>query len=238
MNLAAFERCFLTARLLADEYSQPDMEFGMIGLSARDEPLHVLATPLLTEQRVTPVSVVQSGHAVLRMRSDIQALARRMGRPLVPTTFIHKHGASPTASTTDYEFLGGPLVDQVSTALVFEEFRRADDAWPHCGCADCELASREQVIDSRDSALRRVEFALAFSLIITRHYDYRLYAARKDRCVACKASQVRFVPAQLVLDATRPISDAERDAMARQLRREIEQKIEFEARSESMEGMA
>jgi hypothetical protein len=238
IDLSAYERCFLTGQILAEDYAQDRMEFGLLGLSALDEPLHVLATLLLTNQRVTPVSVEQSGHSVLRMRSEIAALSSRMGRRLVATTFIHSHNGSPDASITDDEFLTGPFLDQVSTAVAFEEILPIDTVDSHCGCVAGEPRWRERLADPRNPAMMRIEFGLAFSLIVTRRRDCRLYAARRDRCALCRSSRVRFVPARLVLDATQPISDAEREAMRELLRREISQKIEFAPQPRWMEGIA
>jgi hypothetical protein len=235
---SAFERCFVTGQILAEDYEQAGMEFGLLGLSALDDPLHVLATLLLSGQRVTPVSVEQSGHAVLHMRREIAALSNRMGRQLVATTFIHNHNGSPDASITDDEFLTGPFVDQVSTAVAFVEVLPVNTADLHCDCATGELCWRERVANSLYPDMVRIEFSLAFSLIITRQRDHRLYAARKDHCTQCRRSRVRFVPARLALDATQLISNAELEAMRELLRREIAEKVEFTPQSLEMEGIA
>ena len=69
---------------------------------------------------------------------------------------------------------------------------------------------------------------MAFSLIVNRQRDHRIYAVRKATCPFCGRSEVRGVPARITPDPRCAGSAVHRVAMRSQLKQEIEAKICFE----------
>jgi rRNA maturation protein Nop10 len=209
---AALERCYLVADILHEEHGEARMEYALLGLSDESDPLHVLATPLLPGQRVTPASVEQSGHDVLRMRAEIEVLSHRLRRRLVPIAFVHRHLTTCDASTTDDEFVRGVFIDQVSTVVSFEETRRVG------------------------ARAVRGEYALCFSLIVNREREHRLYAVRKDTCPRCGRCEVRYVPARLAPVQRHTRSQLARDLLRAHLREEIAARIVFDRAARAAES--
>jgi hypothetical protein len=225
---AALERCFLIAEILDEDYPAGPMEYALLGLAAAENPFHVLVTLLLPGQRVSAASVDQPGHAVLRMRREIEALSSQMQRRLVPIVFVHRHPRKCDASAIDEAFLTGVWVDQIATLISFEELRPVTlDDFP-CRCTELDSHGRRREADRRDLERIRVDVGVCFSLILNASREHRLYAARKDRCFRCGESAVRQVPARLLLDHSRVISEQEREAIRKSLSEEIEAKIEFQ----------
>jgi hypothetical protein len=172
------------------------------------------------------------------MRREIATLSNRVGRQLIPTTFIHKHNGSPEASKTDVDFLLGPFVDQVSTAIAFVEVFPVNSVDLDCQCAAGGSICPGRVMNGLNHEMVRIESSFAFSLIITERREYRLYAARKNHCTQCRMSSVHFGRAQLVVDANHVISNAKLEAMRELLRRELAQKIEAKRQCVEMESIA
>jgi hypothetical protein len=128
----ALERCFLVANILEQVFERPNLEYGLIGLARKDDPLHVVATPLLPGQYVNAATVFLPGHNVFRLRSEMANLSKRLG-PLLPIAFIHRHLGGCLMSSIDDEFLP-VLADQVSTAFVKQEFREILQGEFDCDC--------------------------------------------------------------------------------------------------------
>jgi hypothetical protein len=231
----ALERCYLVADVLDDEFAAPYLEYGLLGLADESKPLHVVATPLLVGQSVTPGSVKQPGRQVLRMRDEMEMLSRRMERRLVPIVFIHRHPASCDASVTDEEFLRGVFVDQVFTVVSFKEVRWIDGNDPPCVCPGVQRLLGGRPGDGSDPVEFESEFGMAFSLIVNRERDHRLYAVRKAMCPFCDRSAVSEVPARVDPDPRSLASELDRAAMRSQLAREIRAKISFGPEREEIE---
>lgn len=204
----ALERCFLVADILRDVYKKAPLEYALLGLAAEDDPLCVLATPLLPGQRVSAAEVEQSGHAVLEMRAEIEEISALLQKRLVPISFVHRHRTYCDASLTDYTFLAGPFIDQVSTLLVFDDPGSAAVESRSCTCTDGELG-------------------IAFSLIVNGVRDHRLYAARKQIC-SCGRGGVRCTTARLAVRGSADVSEPERGRIRDSLVAEIEEKIDFD----------
>lgn len=224
----ALERCVLAADILAEEFDEPFMEYALLGLADERMPFHVIATPLLVGQIVSRSKVEQPGRQVLRMRDEVEALSRRMRRPLVPITFIHRHPGGCRASTTDHDFLRTVFVDQVSTLVSFQEECRIDAAHPPCACEGLQRRLRETASDGNDFVDLRSEWGVAFSLIVNRMRDHRIYAVRKTTCSFCGRSEVSEVPARIIPDPHSSSLAMDRVGMRSHLKREIEAKIRFE----------
>jgi hypothetical protein len=220
----ALERCFLAAQRL-DELRGIPTEYAMIGLAAASDPLHVVATPLLCNQRGTPTTVWQSGRDVLRMHHEIERLSARAEMTLVPTVFIHRHPGSCHMSDTDDDFLSTTFIDQVSTALTF---RRTDPM----GRAPEWLRSRSRPCERRPGCehLRNGQnepeaLAVCAGLIVNKFRAYCVYALCKEFCAICPATRVQYVPAGLAVRPTRVLSAAERADLREELARELESKV-------------
>jgi hypothetical protein len=224
----ALERCFLAADILADDFASPRSEYAMLGLATEDDPFHVIATPLLRGQRVTVSTVEQSGHDVLRMRREIESLSARMGRRLVPITFVHRHPGPCTASVVDREFLTGVFIDQVSTAISWTEAVPIGPGHPRCGCAGMVQLWRDAAFTGGVIRNLHQEYAVCFSLIVNGERDYEIYAARVDTCPMCGRRQVREIPAQLESAGRVILSTSQRDALRRRLALEIAEKVVFD----------
>lgn len=233
----ALERCYLVADLLDEEFAEPYLEYGLLGLADESDPLHVVATPLLVGQSVTAGSVEQPGRQVLRMRDEMKLLSHRMRRRLVPIAFIHRHPSSCDASLTDDEFLRGVFVDQVSTVVGFKEVRWIGVEDPPCICPEARRLSEGSRGGGNDLVGLQSEFGMAFSLIVNRERDHRLYAVRKARCPFCDRSAVHDVPARIDPDPRLLASEPDRAAMRSQLVREIQAKISFGGRWEEIERL-
>jgi hypothetical protein len=231
----ALARCCLIADVLAEEFDEPAMEYGLLGLADERAPLHVLATPLLVGQSVSPASVEQPGRQVLRMRDEVEALSRRMRRRLVPIAFIHRHPSCCEASITDHDFLRGVFVNQVSTVVSFEEVRRIDAVDPPCGCTGLRRLLREAPSNGNGFVELRGECGVAFSLIVNRKRDHRVYAVRKSTCPFCGRSEVRGVPARITPDPRCAVSAMDPVALRSRVKQEIEAKIRFERDRQGME---
>ena len=76
---------------------------------------------------------------------------------------------------------------------------------------------------------------MAFSLIVNRKRDHRLYAVRKARCPVCGHSVVTDVPALIDPDPRPPASELDRAAMRSRLVQEIQTKISFGGKREEIE---
>lgn len=224
----ALERCFLIAEILDEDCPAGPIEYALLGLASAENPFHVIVTPLLPGQRVTAASVDQPGHAVLRMRREIETLSSQMQRRLVPIAFVHRHPRQCDASAIDEAFLTGVWIDQVATLVSFEELRPVTLDDFSCRCAEFNAHGRRREANGRDLERIRVDVGVCFSLIVNGLGEHRLYAARKDRCSRCGESAVRQVPARLLLDHSRVISEPEREAIRKSLSEEIEAKIEFQ----------
>lgn len=224
----ALERCYLVADVLRDEFGEPFAEYGLIGLADQANPFHVRATPLLAGQSVTSASVEQPGSQVLRMRDEMEMLARRMRRRLVPIAFIHRHPSCCDASATDEAFLRSVFVDQVSTVVSFDQVRRVGAADPPCACPGVERLLRESSAGGKGPVELRSEYSIAFSLIVNGDRDHRLYAVRKETCPLCGRAALSEVPARIDPDPGSPVSEQDRAAMRAPLALEIEAKIRFD----------
>ena len=231
----ALERCFLASDILHDDYGDPKSEYALLGLASEDDPFRVIATPLLPGQHVTPSTVDQSGHGVLRLRREIQALSERMRRRLVPISFVHRHPGDCEASAVDREFLRGVFIDQVSTAISWREPAQVEAERPPCGCPEMQRLWREALCTRGVGRQLRLECALCFSLIVNRERDHRLYAARCETCLLCGRRQVREVPARLAIDAGLPLSERQRRLLRERLAGEIAAKVVFEPRPAGLE---
>jgi hypothetical protein len=228
------EPCFLIAEILDAEFDEPAMEYGLLGLADERAPFHVLATPLLIGQSVTPSKVEQPGRQVLRMRDEVDALSRQMQRRLVPISFIHRHNRSCDASITDHVFLRGVFIDQVSTVVSFDEVRRIDATDPPCACSEMRSLFGRASADGDELVELRGEYGVAFSLIVNRMREHAVYAVRKTTCPLCGRSEVRGVPARITPDPSCLVSAPDNAAMRSQLIREIEAKIRFAPTPEVM----
>jgi hypothetical protein len=233
----ALERCYLVADILREEFAEPVAEYGLVGLADEARPLHVLATPLLVGQSVTSASVEQPGRQVLRMRDEMEMLARRMRRRLVPIAFIHRHPSCCDASDTDEAFLRGVFVDQVSTVVSFDEVRRVEEEDRPCSCPGVECLLRDSSAGGGGPVELRSEYSIAFSLIVNGERDHRLYAVRKETCPLCGRSAVSDVPARIEPDPRSPVSHRDRAAMRAPLALEIEAKIRFDRDLDEAGGM-
>lgn len=225
----AWHRCFLVADLLAECYDKSYLEYALIGLANREEPLRVVETLLLVDQLVTDVSVNQSGHSVLRMRAVIDELSQRQERDLIPIVFIHRHPADCQMSEIDDEFFRTALVDQLSTLVAFTD----DDTSYRC---ECRGAARPTPVWEQVKP-EPIEYGLAFGLIVNREREHRIYAIRKDWCGRCGSSSVRYVPAKIDLRPERALRAHEQQSARTDLAGEIRKKIRhapniFEARGE------
>ena len=224
----ALERCYLVADILHDEFEAPYMEYGLLGLSAESNPFHVVATPLLPGQRVTSATLEQPGRQVLRMRREIEMLSKRMRQQLLPITFIHRHPGACNASRTDHEFLRGVFIDQVATVISFEEVRVVEAAEHHRDCPEIQRHFRESSADGRGAVELRSDCGVAFSLIVNRRREHRLYGVRKSTCASCGRAEVDSISARLAQDSRGWISLLDRALLRRRLLEEIEAKISFE----------
>jgi hypothetical protein len=233
----ALERCYLVADILDEEFAKPYLEYGLLGLADESNPLHVVATPLLVGQSVTPGSVEQPGRQVLRMRDEMEMLSHRMRRRLVPIAFIHRHPSSCDASLTDDEFLRGVFIDQVSTVVSFEEVQWIDAGDPPCVCPGVRRLLEGSLGHGNGLVELQSEFGLAFSLIVNRERDHRLYAVRKATCPFCDQSAVSDVPARIDPDPRFLASALDRAAMRSHLVQEIQAKISFGREREEIERM-
>jgi hypothetical protein len=223
----ALERCFQVADLVDELFGRPDIEFAMLGLAARSCPLHVVATPLLWGQEVSMIGVYQSGHNVLRMRAEIATLAARLGQPLIPVAFIHSHHCGEcAASAVDHDFLSRVFINHVAPLAAFRCIRRVRRGQSWC---DCLPASPRRDRSSRDQgrwAYVPVEYSVAFSLIINRSRDRRLYAVRQEICPSCGTERIFEIPAQMIISPERTLSEAECECIRTQLRPEFLAKID------------
>jgi hypothetical protein len=235
---AAFARCFLTADVLHDAFGVPTMEYALLGLATESNPFHIVEAPLLCGQRVSASTVEQSGYEVLRMRREIDMLSKRMRQRLVPIAFIHRHPSACDASATDDEFLCGVFIDQVTTVVSFEEVRLVDANESHCRCSGMRRRFRESslasVAGSGPARLQiEVEYGVAFSLIVNRKREHRLYCVRRTTCPFCGRAEVGYIPARLAPDSHCWISALDRACLRRRLENEIRAKVSFEGGSET-----
>ena len=224
----ALERCFLTSDILHDDYGDPKSEYALLGLASEDDPFRVIATPLLPGQRVTSSTVDQSGHGVLQLRREIQALSERMGRRLVPISFVHRHPSECEASAVDREFLKGVFIDQVSTVISWRESASIEADRPPCSCPEVQRRWGEALWPRNAGRQLRLECSLCFSLIVNRAREHRLYAARCEICTLCGRREVREVPARLAIDAGVSLSERQRGVLRERLAEEIAAKVVFE----------
>ena len=235
----AMERCFLVGEILADDYEQPYLEYGLIGLAAKSEPLHVVATPLLPGQHVTGASVHQAGRDVLRLRRESQRLSERLGVTLVPIAFVHRHPIGcDVMSSVDEEFLLGPLVDQVATVIVLSEKRLVRRGEFDCDCWKTKHPYKRGGNARTSRGTVRVEHGVAFSIIVSTFGDrmFSVHSAQKQWCPWCHRSVVRLVPAELHISPNRQLTAGERHKLRRALEIEIEAKLAFDPRPLGIAG--
>jgi hypothetical protein len=233
----ALERCFLAADVLHDHFRAPYMEYALLGLSTESNPFHVVATPLLTGQSVTSATVEQPGHQVLRMRREIEMLSKCMRQRLLPVAFIHRHPSGCDASATDDAFIRGVFVDQVATVVSFEDVRVVEPAEHYGDCPEMRRRFRESSVDGRGPVTLRTEYSIAFSLIVNRKREHRLYAVRKTTCPSCGRDEVDYIPARLAPDSHCWISPLDRALLRRRLEGEIRAKISFKRGSDAAEAL-
>jgi hypothetical protein len=231
----AIERCYRVADILHDDFKAPYMEYALLGLSTESNPFHVVETPLLRGQSVTSASVKQPGRQVLRMRKEIETLSHRTQQQLLPIVFIHRHPSCCDASPTDETFLRGVFVDHVFTAIAFEEVRIVEATERHCDCPGMQRLFRESSVDGKGPVTLRNECGIAFSLIVNREREYRLYGVRKSMCPFCDRAEVHSVPARLASGPQGWISPLDRVLLQRRLERDIRNRISFERGSETTE---
>jgi hypothetical protein len=221
----ALERCFLAADILAEDFGRPATEYAFLGLSDITNPLHVVATLLLPRQSVSPASVEQPGHGVFAMRREIAMLSQSQGRQLVPITFIHRHPGSCAASTIDFDFLTGPFLRQLSTLIRFDGLA---DEKPQCDeCAEPAASSEAPEEGRRYVVQPGNQVGLAFSVIVNRKRQHRIYAATRTDCSICSSPVIRLLPARLASNRGEPASPQERARQRASLRGEIAAKVEF-----------
>lgn len=223
----AFERCYLVADILHDDFEAPYMEYALLGLSTESNPFHVVATPLLPGQRVTSATVEQPGRQVLRMRREIEVLSKRMRQQLLPITFIHRHPGGCDASRTDDAFLRGVFIDQVATVINFEDVRVVEATEHYRDCPEIQRHFRESSTDGRGPVALRSDCGIAFSLIVNRKREHRLYGVRKSTCASCGREEVDYIPARLAQDSHSWIPPLDLALLRRRLVEEIEAKISF-----------
>ncbi len=224
----AMERCFLVADILAEVYEEPYTEYGLIGLATQSKPFHIVATPVLPGQRVTAVSVYQSGHNVFRLRREMHILSERLGQPLVPIAFIHRHPGGCGMSLTDEEFLTGPFVDQVSTVVTLSERRIIQPGDFSCHCEEIERLVQQSLRGNAEREPVTIEYSICFSIIVNREREFSIDAAREQFCPFCKKSTVRLVPANLHVSPGEQLTEGKLRKLRRQLEVEIEAKLQFE----------
>lgn len=219
----AYERCFLVADLLEDRGEQ-FLEYGLLGVAAEADPLHVLATPLLTAQLVTAGSVYQSGHGVFRLRSELNTMSRRAGTSLVPVCFIHRHPASCLPSRIDRDFAAQVFINHVAAAVTFKETRNIQEA-PHPACYVTMQPGGRPPDQHRRGAAVQVEYALCFSMIVNKDRDTWIEAVRKEWCPWCGTPKTEYEPASVRIHPQRALSAGELTTLREQLEREMEAKV-------------
>jgi hypothetical protein len=217
----AWERTFLTADLLGTAFGLPSTEYGLLGFSTEEDPLHVVATPLLPGQRATESSIFAAGASVLAMRHEVTALSQRLGQRLVPLCFVHRHNGSTRASRVDHAFLKGTFVHQVAAALTF---RTVEPAYLGRRCAVCAGNATGDVPGQPEGW---VEYALALSLVVNDRREHSIYALRRDYCAHCGRGQDRYVPVEVRVPGP-PLPPDRLQAVAGSLRTEIRAKMEFD----------
>jgi hypothetical protein len=233
----ALARCFLVAEILAEEFDEPSMEYGMLGLADERAPFHVLATPLLVGQSVTPSRVEQPGRQVLRMRDEVDGLSRRMQRKLVPITFIHRHNGPCLASSTDHNFLRGVFINQVSTVVSLNGTRRFDAESPPCTCAEVWKRFEDAREKNRGSVRLASEYSVAFSLIVNQMRQHEIYVVRKSTCLYCMRSEACDLSARITPDPEAVLEAPVDPGVRAEIAREIEEKIQFKSVDDSVEGV-
>jgi len=224
----AMERCFIVADILADVYGQDYTEYGLIGLAKQSEPFHIVATPLLHGQQVTDLSVYQAGYDVFRLRDEMDILSKRLGQPLVPIAFIHRHPSSCGMSIIDEQFLTEVFVNQVSTVVTLQEMRIIKPGEFDCSCAEMERLSSQNKETKSFGRQVKIEYGVCFSIIINRDRQFSIDAAKKEWCPFCNKSQVSLASADLRENQKRSLTEEERKKLRKQLEVEIEAKLRFE----------
>lgn len=222
----AFEKCFLVAEALDQQFAPSRLEYGLIGLASASRPLHVLTTVLLPGQQVTPGSVYQPGINVMRLREEIGSLSCRWEQDLCPTVFVHRHPHAVGMSCIDRQFLTGTLIDQISTGVVLEEEWTAESFWPLCECPKAVKWTRARTENTRQKL--RVSCGLAFSLIVNHKRDFSIDAAVKTWCPFCRKTSVRVEQAALEVRPYRPLGRRQRRDMLCHLRAELADKMQIE----------
>jgi len=209
-ELSALHKIFLVADIMDEHHGVP-LEYAFIGLV--DRPFRVVECLLLPNQSVGQTHVELSGRNVLRLRDEIAAYSRLLSRNLSPLVFIHRHPYSATAaSVTDIEFLEEVFIRQIASAHTFMDDKSATSVKLNCACA---------------SNANPTEYAICFSLIVSRNRGYHLYALRKDACPMCGIESLRYVPATLKTEPATLPAEASPELRA-SLQREIDQKIQIE----------
>jgi hypothetical protein len=169
------------------------------------------------------------------MRKEIEMLSHRMQQQLLPIAFIHRHPAQCDASATDEAFLRGVFVDHVFTVKSFEEVRVLEAGERPCDCPGMQRFFRESSADGREPVTLRSECGIAFSLIVNREREHRLYAVRRSLCPFCWRAEVHSVPARLAPAPAGWVSPVECALRQRRLEWEVRTRIRFEAGSEARE---
>jgi hypothetical protein len=170
------------------------------------------------------------------MRDEMEMLARRMRRRLVPIAFVHRHPSCCDASDTDEAFLRGVFVDQVSTVVSFEDVRRLDAAVPPCDCPGVERLLRESTAGGGGPVELRGEHSIAFSLIVngSATTGSTRFARRPVRSAPLRGERL---PACIDPVPRSPVSDRDRAAMRAPLALEVEAKIRFDRDLDEAAGM-
>lgn len=222
------EEWFIIAEILAESYDRPYVEYGLVGLTTLKTPFRIAATCLLPDQKVSSVSVYQSGRDMFNLRKEVRLLSKKAGERLIQTVFIHRHPGSCDMSSTDIEFVTTTFSDLVSAVQVFKEKRQPDPDELDCYCFHKKPGSKKDAVSTGDDM--EVEFSVCFSIIVNRERDYSINAARKTWCPICQRPAVRLVPAELEKKSDTQVSDSQLKKLKSRLELEIENKIMFESK--------
>ena len=224
----AIERCFLVAEILSAKYGRDYTEYGLLGLSLRERPFHVIATPLLPGQTVTAGSVHQSGHHVFRLKNEMCELSKKLGQPLMPITFIHRHPGACDLSSIDEEFLTKVFIDQVATTQNLREVRVVEPAGFQCGCRESEQYSLRIQRNAKSLKPVTVEYGVCFSIVVNGEHQYSVVAAKKRWCPFCHSSRAALIDAKLEVVSSRKLTSRQSKQLRKELEVEIEAKVAFE----------
>jgi hypothetical protein len=200
MEPAALERCFLIADVLAEEHGDPSSEYALIGLARRSRPFHVFDVLMLGGQEVTSGSVRVAGRNVAKAAREMDQVAERIGEAVFCPLFVHRHPpGSVDPSDVDDLFLIHVFVEQIATAARFSEIRVVTPSDWECDCFDRLDSHAMAPRAGRLERAMRVEFSVAFSLILNRRRQFSIDSAEILYCPECGAPRTRLAPAVLAL---------------------------------------